>query len=71
MGIKDYVMGWQAPVRKQRYADYLAGKLDCNEIAILYQDMVESNCLPANLVDQAMHFVQVGLVRIPDQMPYN
>lgn len=71
MSFENYVLGWQAPVTKQRYHDYRAGLLDYNEIAILYQDMVESNCLPASLVDQAMHFVQMGLVRIPDQMPYN
>jgi hypothetical protein len=64
-------MGWRADVTKQRYHDYRAGLLDYNEIAVLYQDMIEKECLPAHLVDAALHFVQMGLVRVPDQMPYN
>ena len=41
MPFENYVMGWRAEVTKQRYHDYLAGRLDYNEIAVLYQDMVE------------------------------
>lgn len=71
MAFENYVMGWRADVMKQRYLDYRAGLLDCNEIAVLYQDMIEAEILPAALVDPAMHFIQMGLVRVPDQMPYN
>jgi len=66
-----YKMGWKADVATQRYHDYRAGLLDYNEIAVLYQDMVEKEVVPIQLVDAAMHFVQMGLVRVPDHMPYN
>jgi hypothetical protein len=66
-----YQMGWKANVTKQRYHDYRAGLMDYNEIAVLYQDLIEKECLPAQLVDAALHFIQMGLVRLPDQMPYN
>ena len=71
MPIEGYVMGWRADVMRQRYHDYRAGLLDANEIALLYQDMIERECLPQACVQYAHHMVLMGLCRVPDAMPYN
>ena len=71
MAFEGYVLGWRADVSKQRYHDYRAGLLDYNEIAVLYQDMIEKEILPEHLLPAALHFIAMGLGRVPDQMPYN
>lgn len=69
--ISDYVMEYKGVVQKSRYHEFRAGLLDANEIAILFQDMIEGNCLPVALVEQAYHFIRMGLCRLPDQMCYH
>lgn len=66
----DYVLKYRGVVTKQRWHEYRAGLLDSNQIAVLYQDMIEAECLPAARVDHATHMCEMGLCRVPDMMVY-
>ena len=64
-------MGWGADIPRQRYHDLRAGLLDEWEIVVLYQDMIEKQCLPEALLAGAHHLIQMGICRVPGAMPLN
>jgi hypothetical protein len=41
-----YFMGFCAPVVESRVNEFLHNKLDTNEIAVLFQDLIEAGAIP-------------------------
>lgn len=71
MSFENYTMGWRATLPTQRYHDYRAGLLDPWEVVVFYQDMIEAGVVPASLWCYVQHFLETGLCRLPELMPYN
>ena len=71
MSSKPYVMAWREPVPLHRWHAFRAGLLSTWEIVILFQDMIEAECVPAALLENAAYLVAIGLCRVPDQMTYH
>jgi hypothetical protein len=65
MWTETYTLAYCGPVMKQRHHDYRAHIMDHWEIVSFYQDMIEGNCLPMNLVDCAAHFIERRLCTYP------
>ncbi len=66
-----YVMHYREPVPMRRWHAFRAGLLSTWEIVILMQDMIEAECVPSALLEQAAYLVSIGLCRVPDQMTYH
>jgi len=66
-----YVMQYCGSVTAQRYHNLRAGLLDPWEVVLIFQDMIEAQCLPQARLEQAAHLVAVGLCQVPDQMNYH
>lgn len=69
--VTGYAVQYQQPVSMKRYHELRAGMLDPWQILVLYQDMLEANCLPPERVSHAQHYLDLGLCRVPDQMVYH
>lgn len=65
MTFENYVMGFRAAVPVQRYHDLRAGILDTWEIVVLYQDMLEAECLPQTHIEGAHYLLAMRLCRLP------
>lgn len=61
MTFEDYTLRYKEPVQAQRYHNYRAGLLSEGEIVVLYQDMIEANCVPTTHYFHAVHLVEMGL----------
>ena len=60
MSIKDYKMGYQVPVLMTRWHHLVAGIMTPWEIALLFQDMLETHCVPEARIDQAIYLIRMG-----------
>jgi hypothetical protein len=60
MSLKDYKMGFQVPVPMARWHHFRAGIMTPWEIALLFQDMLERQCVPTARIDTAVYFITIG-----------
>jgi len=60
MSIKDYKMGYQEPVLMARWHHFRAGIMTPWEITLLFQDLLETQCVPAARIDHAMYLIMMG-----------
>ena len=62
-----YFLGYQAPVPASRINSFLHDELDSNEIALLFQDIIEIGAIPQlsgqvheRFYDHACYYVSLG-----------
>lgn len=60
----DYQMGWLAEFEPARMDALVAGKLDMDDIVLLYQDLIEAGLFPAVWRERGVYMVNMGLIHI-------